>query len=61
MAFTLPPREILDPLYTIRRIIVSGTSSTEGMIRSMESSLINRNSKFSELDYYFLKKNLGYN
>jgi peptidoglycan/xylan/chitin deacetylase (PgdA/CDA1 family) len=39
MAFILSAkRDSIDPLYTIRRIIVSGTSSSEGMIRSMESS-----------------------
>jgi peptidoglycan/xylan/chitin deacetylase (PgdA/CDA1 family) len=39
MAFILSTkRDSIDPLYTIRRIIVSGTWSTEGMIRSMESS-----------------------
>jgi peptidoglycan/xylan/chitin deacetylase (PgdA/CDA1 family) len=39
MAFILSAkRDSIDPLYTIRRIIVSGSSSTEGMIRSMESS-----------------------
>jgi len=31
-------RDTTDPLYTIRRIIVSGTWSTEGMMRSIESS-----------------------
>jgi peptidoglycan/xylan/chitin deacetylase (PgdA/CDA1 family) len=39
MAFILSTkRDSVDPLYTIRRIIVSGTWSTEGMIRSIESS-----------------------
>jgi peptidoglycan/xylan/chitin deacetylase (PgdA/CDA1 family) len=39
MAFILSTkRDSIDPLYTIRRIIVSGSWSTEGMIRSMESS-----------------------
>jgi peptidoglycan/xylan/chitin deacetylase (PgdA/CDA1 family) len=39
MAFILSTkRDSIDPVYTIRRIIVSGTWSTEGMIRSMESS-----------------------
>ncbi|OAB31474.1 Polysaccharide deacetylase [Flavobacterium fryxellicola] len=31
-------RDTTDPLYTIRRIIVSGTWSTEGMMRSIDSS-----------------------
>lgn len=39
MAFILSTkRDPNDPLYTIRRIIVSGTWSTEGMIKAMESS-----------------------
>lgn len=39
MAFILSTkRDSIDPLYTIRRIIVSGTWSTDGMIRSIESS-----------------------
>ena len=31
-------RDSVDPLYTIRRIIVSGTWSTDGMINSINSS-----------------------
>ncbi len=39
MAYILSTkRDTADPLYTIRRIIVSGTWSTEGMIKSIESS-----------------------
>jgi peptidoglycan/xylan/chitin deacetylase (PgdA/CDA1 family) len=39
MAFILSTkRDSVDPLYTIRRIIVSGTWSADGMIRSMKSS-----------------------
>ena len=39
MAYILSTkRDSVDPLYTIRRIIISGTSSTQGMIKSIESS-----------------------
>ena len=39
MAYILSTkRDPVDPLYTIRRIIVSGTWSTQGMIKSIESS-----------------------
>lgn len=39
MAFILSTkRDANDPLYTIRRIIVSGTWSAEGMLKAMESS-----------------------
>jgi peptidoglycan/xylan/chitin deacetylase (PgdA/CDA1 family) len=39
MAYILSTkRDSLDPLYTIRRIIVSGTWSTEGMMKSVVSS-----------------------
>ena len=39
MAYILSTkRDSIDPLYTIRRIIISGTSSTQGMIKSIESS-----------------------
>jgi len=39
MAFILSTkRDSIDPLYTVRRIIVSGTWSTEGVMRSIESS-----------------------
>jgi peptidoglycan/xylan/chitin deacetylase (PgdA/CDA1 family) len=39
MAFILSTkRDPVDPLYTIRRIIVSGTWSTEGMMKSINSS-----------------------
>ena len=39
MAYILSTkRDSIDPLYTIRRIIISGTSSTQGMVKSIESS-----------------------
>ena len=39
MAYILSTkRDSVDPLYTIRRIIVSGTWSTEGMMKSINSS-----------------------
>jgi peptidoglycan/xylan/chitin deacetylase (PgdA/CDA1 family) len=39
MAYILSTkRDPVDPLYTIRRIIVSGTWSTEGMMKSINSS-----------------------
>ena len=39
MAYILATkRDPVDPLYTIRRIIVSGTWSTEGMMKSIKSS-----------------------
>ena len=39
MAYILSTkRDTVDPLYTIRRIIISGTSSTQGMLKSIESS-----------------------
>ncbi|TDD78248.1 polysaccharide deacetylase family protein [Flavobacterium caseinilyticum] len=39
MAYILATkRDAVDPLYTIRRIIVSGTWSTEGMMKSINSS-----------------------
>jgi peptidoglycan/xylan/chitin deacetylase (PgdA/CDA1 family) len=39
MAFILSTkRDSLEPLYTLRRIIVSGTWSTPGMLKSIESS-----------------------
>ena len=39
MAYILSTkRDSIDPLHTIRRIIISGTSSPEGMIKSIESS-----------------------
>ncbi|SDW13791.1 polysaccharide deacetylase family protein [Flavobacterium degerlachei] len=39
MAFILSTkRDSIDPLYTIRRMIVSGTWNTEGMMRSTEST-----------------------
>jgi peptidoglycan/xylan/chitin deacetylase (PgdA/CDA1 family) len=42
MAFILSTtRDSIYPLYTVRRIIVSGTWSTEGVMRSIESSFNN--------------------
>ena len=39
MAFILSTkRDSIDPLYTVRRIIVSGTWSTEGMMKATEST-----------------------
>lgn len=39
MAYILSTkRDSVAPLYTIRRIIISGTSSTQGMLKSIESS-----------------------
>ena len=39
MAYILSTkRDSIDPLYTIRRIIISGTSSPQGMLKSIESS-----------------------
>lgn len=42
MAFILSTkRDSIDPLYTVRRIIVSGTWSTERMMKSMEATFVN--------------------
>jgi peptidoglycan/xylan/chitin deacetylase (PgdA/CDA1 family) len=42
MAFILSTkRDSIDPLYTIRRMIVSGTWSTERMMKSMETTFTN--------------------
>jgi hypothetical protein len=42
MAYILSAkRDSIDPLYTIRRMIVSGTWTTEGMMNATESTLIN--------------------
>lgn len=42
MAFILSTkRDLIDPLYTVRRIIVSGTWSTERMMKSMEATFVN--------------------
>ncbi len=39
MAYILSTkRDSIDPLYTVRRIIISGTSSPQGMLKSIESS-----------------------
>lgn len=42
MAFILSTkRDSIDPLYTIRRMIVSGTWSTDRMMKSMEATFVN--------------------
>jgi hypothetical protein len=40
MAYTVSQRDSIDPLYTIRRMIVSGTWTTEGMMNATESTFI---------------------
>lgn len=43
MAFILSTkRDSIDPLYTIRRMIVSGNWSTERMMKSMEETFVNK-------------------